>query len=76
LLEQARKEPGTLLDALHRSTDDPHVFWTTEVYADEAAFAAHAAGDAHAAATPVFTEPIVSADVTAGETLMAKGLSG
>jgi hypothetical protein len=26
LLEQARKEPGTLLYTLHRSRDDPHVF--------------------------------------------------
>jgi len=50
LPEQARKEPGTLLDALHRSKDDPHVFWTTEIYADEAAFAAHGASDIHAAA--------------------------
>ena len=76
LLEQARKEPGTLLYALHRSKDDPHVFWTTEVYADDAAFAAHAASDVHAAATPVFTEFIAAADVIVGETLMAKGLSG
>ena len=34
LLEQAVKEPGTLLYAVHRSKDDPRVFWTTEVYAD------------------------------------------
>jgi quinol monooxygenase YgiN len=31
LLEQAKEEPGTLLHALHRSKDDPHVSWTTEV---------------------------------------------
>ena len=36
LLEQARKEPGTLLYAVHRSADDPQVFWTTEIYADDA----------------------------------------
>ena len=75
LLEQARKEPGTLLYAVHRSTDDPLVFWTTEVYADEAAFAAHTATDVHAAATPAFIELIASSDVTIGETLMAEGLS-
>jgi quinol monooxygenase YgiN len=75
LLEQARKEPGTLLYALHRSKDDPHVFWTTEVYADDDAFAAHTASDVHAAATPVFTELIGAVDVLTGETLMAKGLS-
>ena len=76
LLEQARKEPGTLLYALHRSKDDPHVFWTTEVYADDDAFTAHAASDVHTAATPAFTEFIAAADVIVGETLMAKGLSG
>jgi (4S)-4-hydroxy-5-phosphonooxypentane-2,3-dione isomerase len=76
LLEQARKEPGTLFYAIHRSKDDPHVFWTTEIYADDAAFAAHGASDVHAAATPVFTELIARSDVIIGETLMAKGLGG
>ena len=76
LLEQAEREPGTLLYAVHRSTDDPNVFWTTEVYADDAAFAAHSASDVHAAAAPVFTELIAAADVMVGETVMAKGLGG
>lgn len=74
LLEQAGKESGTLIYAVHRSKDDPHVFWTTEVYADEEAFAAHSTSEAHAAASPVFTELIAAADVIIGETLMAKGL--
>jgi quinol monooxygenase YgiN len=76
LLEQARKEPGTLLYALHLSRDDPHVFWTTEIYADDAAFAAHGASDIHTAAAPVFAELIARADVMIGETLMAKGPGG
>ena len=76
LLEQAKQEPGTLLYAVHRSNDDPHVFWTTEVYADDDAFAVHRASEVHAAASPVFTELIAAADVVIGETLMAKGLSG
>ncbi len=76
LLEQARKEPGTLLYAVHRSKNDPHVFWTTEIYADDAAFAAHGASEVHAAAAPVFTELIAGSDVIIGETLMAKGLGG
>jgi (4S)-4-hydroxy-5-phosphonooxypentane-2,3-dione isomerase len=76
LLEQARKEPGTLLYAVHRSKDDPRVFFTTEIYADEAAFAAHRASEVHAAAAPVFTELIAGSDVIIGETLMAKGLGG
>jgi (4S)-4-hydroxy-5-phosphonooxypentane-2,3-dione isomerase len=74
LLDQADREPGTLLYAVHRSKDDPLVFWTTEVYADEDAFAAHRTSEVHAAASPVFTELIAAADVIIGETLMAKGL--
>lgn len=74
LLEQAEKEPGTLLYAVHRSNDDPQQFWTTEVYADEAAFAAHSASGVHIAATPIFAELIASSDFTIGETLLAKGL--
>jgi quinol monooxygenase YgiN len=76
LLEQARKEPGTLLYALHQSRDNPHLFWTTEIYADDAAFAAHGASDVHAAAAPVFAELIARADVMIGETIMTKGPGG
>jgi quinol monooxygenase YgiN len=75
LLAQAEKEPGTLLYAVHRSEDNPHVFWTTEVYADDGAFAAHTASEVHAAAATVFTELIAASDVIIGETVMAKGLS-
>ena len=75
LLAQAEREPGTLLYAVNRSNDDPHVFWTTEVYADEVAFAAHNSSQLHADATPVFTE-LIAADVLIGETLMAAGLGG
>jgi quinol monooxygenase YgiN len=49
------------------------VFWTTEIYADDAAFAAHGASEVHAAA-PVFTELIAGSDVIIDETLRAKGL--
>jgi (4S)-4-hydroxy-5-phosphonooxypentane-2,3-dione isomerase len=76
LLEQAEKEPGTLLYAVHRSKDDPYVFWTTEVYADDDALTAHHASEVHAAASPVFTKLIAASDVVIGETLMAKGLGG
>ncbi len=75
LLEQAEKEPGTLLYLVQRSKDDHHVFWTSELYADEAAFAVHGSSEVHAAATPVFTEVIADADVIVGEALMGKGLS-
>ena len=76
LIEQADKEPGTLIYAVNRSNNDPHVFWTTEVYADDAAFAAHSSSEVHAAASAVFTELIAASDVIIGETLIAKGLGG
>jgi quinol monooxygenase YgiN len=76
LLEQAEKEPGTLLYAVHRSKDDPHLFWTTEVYADDDAFAAHSASETHAAASSAFTDLIAAAGVMIGETLRSKGLGG
>src|SRR5256885_11448595 len=41
LIEQADKEPGTLLYVLHRSKDDPDSFWVSELYADNEPFAAH-----------------------------------
>jgi quinol monooxygenase YgiN len=74
LLEQAHKEPGTLLYAVHRSKDDASVFWTTEVYADDAAFAAHRASEVHAAADSIFSQLIADFDVLIGETVMSKGI--
>ena len=71
LLEQARTEPGTLLYAVHRSAGDRQVFWTTEIYAGDAALAAHRATGVHAAAGPVFTDLIAAAGVTIGETVTA-----
>jgi (4S)-4-hydroxy-5-phosphonooxypentane-2,3-dione isomerase len=52
------------------------VFWTTEIYADDDAFAAHSSSHVHAAASPVFTELIAASDFLIGETLIAKGLTG
>jgi quinol monooxygenase YgiN len=72
LLEQAEREPGTLIYTVNRSNDDPNVFFTIEVYADEAAFAAHTSSEVHAAASPVFTELIAASDVMIGEPLMAR----
>ena len=73
LLEKVENEPGTLVYLVQRSKDDPNVFWTSELYADEAAFELHSSSDVHAAATPVFTELIAEADVTVGEAVMGKG---
>jgi hypothetical protein len=50
------------------------VFWTTGIYADDAAFSLHRASDVHAASATVFADLIADADVMIGVTLMAKGL--
>ena len=41
LLEQVENEPGTLLYLMNRSKEDPDLFWFSELYADDDAFAAH-----------------------------------
>ena len=38
-------EPGCLLFQVHRSVDDPSIFFLYEQYASEAAFETHAASD-------------------------------
>jgi quinol monooxygenase YgiN len=76
LLEQAQEEPGTLLYAVNRSADDPHLFWVYELYTDGDAFAAHSGSDAMAAAGPVFGELIAESELIVGEPLSGKGLPG
>jgi (4S)-4-hydroxy-5-phosphonooxypentane-2,3-dione isomerase len=75
LLEQVEQEPGTLMYLVQRSKDDPQLFWTSELYADEAAFESHGSSEVHAAAAPLFNEVIADADVIVGEALMGKGPS-
>jgi quinol monooxygenase YgiN len=41
VFELAGNEPGTLLYTLHRSRDDPDLFWLCELYADDESFGAH-----------------------------------
>jgi quinol monooxygenase YgiN len=74
VFEQVEKEPGTLVYVLHRSKDDPGLFWVSELYADDDAFAAHSGSDAMAAASPVMGELIAEAEVIIGEPLSAKGV--
>ena len=74
LLEQAEKEAGTLLYVLHRSKDDPDLFWTSELYADDDTFAAHRMSDAMAAATPALGELIAESEYVIGEPVFGKGL--
>jgi len=74
LLEQAQEEPGTLLYTVNRSTDDPHLFWVYELYADGDAFAAHSGSGAMAAAGPVLGEILAESELIVGEPLSGKGL--
>jgi len=74
VFEAAEREPGTLVYALNRSDDDPDLFWVCELYADDAAFAAHRESDAMAAATPALGELIAEAEVTIGAPVSATGL--
>jgi quinol monooxygenase YgiN len=74
VLEQAEKEAGTLLYILHRSKDDPDLFWVSELYADDDAFAAHSGSDAMAAATPALGGLIAESELIIGEPVSAKGL--
>jgi quinol monooxygenase YgiN len=74
VFEQVEQEPGTLLYVLHRSKDDPDLFWVCELYADDDAFAAHRGSDAMAAATPALGELIAESELIIGEPVSAKGL--
>lgn len=75
VFELVDKEPGTLLYVLHRSKDDPDLFWVSELYASEDAFAAHSKSDAMAAATPALAGLIAEAELIIGEPVSAKGVS-
>lgn len=68
------RQVRTLLYVLHRSTDDPSLFWVCELYADDDAFAAHRGNDAMAAATPVLGELIAEPELIVGEPVYAKGV--
>jgi quinol monooxygenase YgiN len=74
VFELVNKEPGTLVYVLHRSRDDPDLFWVTELYADDDAFAAHGKSDAMAAATPTLAEFVADAELIIGEPVSAKGV--
>ena len=60
--------------ALHRSRDDPGLFWVCELYADDDAFAAHRGSDAMAAAAPALGELIAESELIIGEPVSAKGV--
>ena len=74
IFEQVGKEPGTVLYVMSRAKDDPDVFWFSEVYADNDAFAAHGSSDAIANAAPSFSGLIADAEMVLGEPVFGKGL--
>jgi (4S)-4-hydroxy-5-phosphonooxypentane-2,3-dione isomerase len=74
VFELAEREPGTLVYALNRAADDPDVFWVSELYADDDAFAAHRDSTAMTAAAPALADLIADAEVLIGEPVSAKGL--
>jgi len=74
VLDLVAEEPGTLLYALHRSREDPDLFWVCELYADDDAFTAHRTSAALAAAGPALAECIAEAEFIIGEPVSAKGL--
>lgn len=76
IMEQVRNEPGTLLYVMNRAKDDPNVFWFSELYADDDAFAAHGASEAMAKAGPVMLPLIAESELVVGEPVLAKDLPG
>lgn len=76
LIDQVRNEPGTLLYVMNRAKDNPNVFWFAELYADDAAFAAHGASDAMAKAMPTLAPLIAETELIIGEPVLAKDLPG
>jgi (4S)-4-hydroxy-5-phosphonooxypentane-2,3-dione isomerase len=74
VFRQVEKEPGTLVYVLHRSKDDPDLFWVSELYSDDQAFAAHSGSDAIAAATVPLGELIADSELIIGEPVSAKGV--
>jgi quinol monooxygenase YgiN len=73
-LDQAGNETGTLLYVLQRSRDNPDLFWVSELYADEATFAAHRDSAAMAAAPPALASLIAESEVIIGEPVAGKGI--
>jgi len=74
LLEQVHNEPGTLLYVMNRAKDNPDVFWFSELYADDEAFAAHSGSDAMAKAGPTLGPLIAESELILGEPVLGKGL--
>ncbi|WP_326557843.1 putative quinol monooxygenase [Micromonospora sp. NBC_01796] len=73
-IEQAEQEPGTLFYALHRSKDDSELFWISELYADDSAFAVHHGSAVMAAVRPVIAELVAESEQVFGAAVYGKGV--
>jgi autoinducer 2-degrading protein len=76
LFAQVENEPGTMLYVMNRAKDDPNLFWFSELYADDDAFAAHSGSDAMAKAMPILGPLIAESELVLGEPVLAKGAPG
>jgi len=76
LLQQVENEPGTLLYLMNRSKEDPDLFWFSELYTDDDAFAAHGASDAMAKAMPTLGPLIAESELILGQPVLVSGLPG
>lgn len=74
IFDQVAKEPGTVLYVMNRSKDDPEVFWVSELYADDDAFATHGASEAMAKAGPAFGDLLAESELILGEPVLSKDL--
>ncbi len=76
LFAQVENEPGTMLYLMNRAKNDPDLFWFSELYADDDAFAAHSGSDAMAKAMPTLGPLIAESELVLGEPVLAKGAPG
>lgn len=75
LAVEADREPGTLIYLFNTVDDDPDGLLTYEVFADDAALAAHQASPVLEAAMLQFAELVADADVKRGAPAFGKGLT-
>ena len=73
-VEEARREPGTLLYLVHTVSEQPNLVWTYERYRDEAAYAAHADSPRHRSFKARVMELVHETEATHLDLVDGKGL--
>jgi quinol monooxygenase YgiN len=71
LFEQVEREPGTEVYVLHRSQDDPNVFFFYELFTDADALEAHRDSDAMRAVGPVLGALVKQGERVIGNVVQA-----